>query len=234
MIDQTVLLDWTLDIDVDHVLRGQGADPDNLRRRRPRVVEIAQRALDDGFKLIAPSAIVRELPVIEVRHDRLILADGTPLRSSLLAEQLASAQRVAVIVCTIGPVLEQRASALMATDPAYALALDAFGSVAVDALGAAVCNRLEARAALNHECVSPPLGPGLLGWPVDVGQPQLFGLVEADAIGVTLLPSCQMMPYKSASMLVGFAAQPFQAGRVCDFCGLRQTCRYQQPAARPT
>lgn len=232
-MDQIIRREWTLPIDVDMVLRGQGADPDNVRRRRPRLVEIAQRALDDGLRLIEPTAAYRRLAVSEVRHDRLVLADGAMLRSTLLVEQLASAQQVVVIVCTIGPALEERVSSFMDRDPAYALALDGFGSVAVDALGAALCDQLEMEAAREGRCTSMPLGPGMMGWPVEVGQPQIFSLLDTDAIGVTLQASAQMLPRKSASMVVGVAARPFEAGRTCDFCALRDTCRYQDRTRLP-
>ena len=72
--DFTILLDWQLAIDVDMVLRGQGADPEVIRQRRPRLVEIAQRAVDEGVTLIEPVAIYRTFAVESLRHERLNLA----------------------------------------------------------------------------------------------------------------------------------------------------------------
>jgi hypothetical protein len=40
-----------------------------------------------------------------------------------------------------------------------------------------------------------------------------------------------MIPRKSASMVLGFAPTPFTPGRACDFCALRNTCRYQERSA---
>jgi hypothetical protein len=67
----------------------------------------------------------------------------------------------------------------------------------------------------------------MIGWPVEVGQPQIFGAVDAGAIGVTLNDAAMMTPHKSASMILGFSNAPFSAGRTCDFCALHATCRYQ-------
>ena len=67
----------------------------------------------------------------------------------------------------------------------------------------------------------------MVGWSVEIGQPQIFSNVEAEAIGVTLTDSAQMLPRKSTSLVLGFAPTPFELGTPCDFCALRDTCRYQ-------
>lgn len=235
MIDNTgqiVWQDWRLDIDADQILRGQGADPVIVRQRKPRLLELAERAREDGARLIAPRVLHRTLPVTTLRHDRLILADGTHLISPLLARHLAPAQFISVIVCTIGPELEQTAGALMRDNPAYALALDGYGSAAVEALGTAACHRLEIEAAARQQCTSVPLNPGMVDWDVGDGQPLIFKLLDTAPIGVVLNASAQMIPYKSASMVLGFSASAFESGVVCDFCALRATCRYQDRARR--
>jgi len=231
MNDQVVARDWQLNIDADMVLRGQGADPAIIRQRRPRLVEIAERAVAEGSSLINPVAVYRTLPIENVKHQHLTLAGGAQLTSSLLVDQLAPAQSIALIVCTLGEHLEERISALTPSDPLYALALDGFGSAAAEALGTAVCHRLEETAAQQQQCVSVPLNPGMIDWSVEVGQPQIFSLLDTDVIGVTLNDSAQMQPRKSVSMVLGFAPTPFAAGRACDFCALRNTCRYQDRSA---
>ncbi len=231
MDTQIVRDDLQLTIDVDMVLRGQGADPAVIRQRKPRLVEIAERALAEGEHLIEPVATYRTLPVAELRHERLTLVDGARLTGALLTEHLAPAQQVALIVCTLGAALEQRVSTLMWMDPAYALALDGFGSVAAEALGVAICAQLEEEARRAGLYTSVPLSPGMIGWPVDVGQAQIFSVVDATQIGVTLNDSAQMVPHKSTSLVLGIGREPFDAGRPCDFCTLRETCRYQNHVA---
>lgn len=227
MTDQIVLRDWPLNIDADLVLRGQGADPAVIRARKPRLVEVAERAVQEGSTLIEPAAAYRFAPIASMRHERLILANGAPLTGSLIAQHLSQARYVAMIVCTVGAAIDDRISALMPRDPAYALALDGFGSVAAEALGTELCARLERDASRIGYCTSMPISPGMVGWPVDVGQPQIFSNLDAEAIGVTLNESAQMIPRKSTSLVLGFAPTPFEAGRPCDFCALRNTCRYQ-------
>jgi hypothetical protein len=222
-----ILRDWRLDVDVDIVLRGQGADPAAIRARQPRMVQMAERALSEGLALIEPVVVSRELPVVSLRHEQLTLAGGAQLTGALIAQHLAAAERVALIVCTIGEALERRVAHTMRDEPAYALALDGFGSAAAEALGVAACTRVEQQAARGGWRTSLPLSPGMVGWPVDVGQWQIFSLVDAASIGVTLNESAQMLPRKSLSIALGIGRTPFSAGRVCDFCALRETCRYQ-------
>ena len=230
MTDQIVLRDWQLTIDADMVLRGQGADPAVIRSRKPRLAEIAERAVLEGAALIEPRVAYRFLQIEAMRHEQLILADGVPLAGSLIAQHLSPARYVAVAVCTVGTAIDMRISALMPLDPAYALALDGFGSAAAESLGTALCAHLEQDAARRDYCTSVPLSPGMVGWPVDIGQPQIFGNLDAEAIGVTLNESAQMIPRKSTSLVLGFAPTPFEAGTPCDFCALRSTCRHQRPS----
>jgi len=230
MTDQIVIRDWQLNIDADMVLRGQGADPAIIRARQPRLVELAEQAVQESSWLIEPAVVYRYAPIETMKHERLILADGMPLTGSLIAQRLSPARYIALIVCTVGTSIDERISALMPRDPAYALALDGLGTVAVEALGAELCARLEKDAARMGHCTSVPLSPGMIGWPVAVGQPQIFSNVDADLIGVTLTESAQMIPRKSTSLVLGFAPTPFEEGTPCDFCALRNTCRYQHHA----
>jgi len=227
MADHIVIRDWQLNIDADMVLRGQGADPAVIRARKPRLVDIAERAVQEGATLIAPAAVYRFAPIETLQHERLILTDGVPLTGSLIAQHLAPARYIAMIVCTAGAAIDERIAALMPRDPAYALALDGLGTAAVEALGAELCVRMEQDAARMGHCTSVPIGPGMVGWPVEVGQPQIFSNLDTAVIGVTLTESAQMIPRKSTSLVLGFAPTPFEAGTPCDFCALRNTCRYQ-------
>ena len=96
--------------DVDAVLRGQGADAAILRARRPRLVEVAEKARQDSFSLLAPKVVYQEFKVEGVQHERLLLQGGGRIESKLLAQQLAAANRVIVILTTIGMELEERVS----------------------------------------------------------------------------------------------------------------------------
>jgi hypothetical protein len=227
MSAQITITNWLLDIDVDMVLRGQGADPAVVRQRRPRLVEIAGQALEEGVALIEPAVIYRILPVENMRHEIFHLSGGGKLTGATLVQHMVASQKIAFIVCTLGSALERRVSALLPSDPSYAFALDGFGSAALETLGVAICSKLESEFRAEGLFTSVPLNPGILGWPVDVGQPQIFSIIDAAQIGVSLNDSAQMFPHKSTSTILGISPTPFSEGRTCDFCNMRETCRYQ-------
>ncbi len=230
-----VWTDWELDLDVDQVLRGQGADPHVIRLRRPALVAVTERALTDGRPLLQPVVAYRDFPVREMRHERLTLEGGGHLAGKLIGEHLAAAERVAVAVCTIGEAIDTRLAQVMDDDPVLGLALDGLGSAAVEALAAAVCRRVETMAGERGQQVSIPLSPGMMGWPVVDGQNQIFSLMDASEAGVSLTSSGMMIPRKSLTMVLGIGAHVLAAGSACDYCSLSETCRYQDhyPLVRP-
>jgi hypothetical protein len=134
---------------------------------------------------------------------------------------------VVVIVCTVGRELEEHASQVMASDPTYGLALDGLGSAATDALAAATCDHFEKQAELEGLRTTMPIFPGMVGWPVSEGQLQVFSLLQADLIGVRLLPSGMMVPRKSLTLVIGLGAEVSTEGTPCDYCTMRDGCRYR-------
>jgi hypothetical protein len=171
--------------------------------------------------------LYRVIEVESLRHENLTLVGGARLSGGLVAEHLGAAQRVAVALCTVGAALEDRATAVMEEDPSLGLALDGCGSSAAEALANRACHFFESLAAEAGEKATIPLSPGMIGWPVETGQPELLALVDADEIGVRVFPSGMMQPRKSVSFVVGMGSQVASGGRTCDYCNLRETCSYK-------
>ena len=216
-----------LDFDVDAVLRGQGADPAAIRSRSPRLVEIAERALEEGRALLEPQILYRELDVKVLRHECLVLGGGFSLSGTLISEHLGAAERVALILCTVGGTLDSYVEEVFKNDGVYGLALDGVGSAAVEALANAGCKYFEDQATEDGLQSSIPISPGMLGWPVDVGQPEIFSILEPAQINVSLSKYGLMMPRKSLTLVLGFGPMMQTSGRTCDYCAMRATCRYQ-------
>jgi hypothetical protein len=219
--------DWELPLTIDHVLRGQGADPQRLRQRRPALVEIAAWALREGLPLLQPVVLAQEFQIQGIRHEELILASQARLRSALLTQHLAGARKVVIMVCSVGPQLEAITAEMLATDPLQALALEGVGTAAVEMLAAQVANRWETRSQAEGLSASIPLSPGMVGWPVEAGQRQIFSMLNPASIGVRLTEGGMMVPRMSISQLLGFGEHMALQGRTCDYCNLKETCRYQ-------
>ena len=216
-----------LDFGVDAVLRGQGAEPGAIRARSPRLVELAERALEEGNTLLEPQTLYRELDVDALRHERLVLDGGSTLSGGLISEHLGPADHVVLILCTVGEALEAHAAKVSKEDIVYGLALDGVGSAAVEALANAACKYFEDQADGHGLQSSIPISPGMVGWPVDKGQPEIFEILEAAQINVHLTEYGLMMPRKSLTMVLGLGQTMKTEGRTCDYCAMRETCRYQ-------
>jgi hypothetical protein len=218
--------DFDLSINVDDILRGQGADPEKLRVRKPSIVTAAERAWTEGLPHIRPTALVREVMVRSHTHDRILLDDPTRLTGPLVTQHLAGAQRVDAILCTIGAELEELSARLFDNDPLFALALDGLGNAAVEQLGQQVCRRIGESVQIDGLTTSTPLSPGEPEWPVEVGQPQIFALVEAAKIGIQITAGGMMIPKKSISFVLGVGPDMSQI-EPCEVCNLRESCRYR-------
>jgi hypothetical protein len=218
--------DWNLTLCVDDILNGQGIDPQIVRKGKPLLLKVAERALAEGASLIHPVALTKEVVVRQHRHERILLVGGTALTGPLVTHQLSGAQRVIAAVCSIGSELENAAARLLGEDPLYALALDGLGNAAVEGLSQQVCRRIGEGPQTEGLQASSPLSPGSPEWPVEVGQPQIFALLDPSKAGVTLTSGGMMIPKKSVSFVVGLGQEMSQAS-MCSVCSLMETCRYQ-------
>jgi hypothetical protein len=222
-----LLEDIKFEIGVDDVLRAQGADPAVIRERKPHLVEIAKRALEEGYSLLQPMLLYERLAAQSFKHETMKLANGGSLRGRLIAQHLAPAEEVIIILSTVGFPLEERSAELVKTDPVGGLAMEGVGSAGVEALANAACNYFEKEALKRGKSTTIPLSPGMEGWPVDQGQTEIFSLIDSKAIGITLTPSYLMLPRKSLSMVIGIGEDILVKGTTCDYCSMKETCRYQ-------
>jgi hypothetical protein len=227
-----ILDDWNLRLSVEDVLRGQGADPAVLRSRRPRLYEVAAQALHDGLALVHTQVLYERFLVETILHERVCLAGGGELKGKAMVQHLANAQEILAAVCTIGPELEAYATKVMETEMVRGLALYGVGSAAVEALTNAACLHFELEAAQRGWQTTIPLSPGMIGWSVEEGQPQIFSLLDGNRIGVTLNGAAIMQPLKSLSLVLGQGLELANKGTTCDYCAMRETCKYQSSYAQ--
>jgi hypothetical protein len=220
------LSSFELSLTVDDVLRGEGTDPDVARTRRPALLEAAAIALQTGVAKLHPAALSNKVKVCEHRHERIYLQDGTEISNSLVAHHLAGAKQVVFVVCTIGSELEAFASSQMQANPLLALALDGLGNAAVEVLSQQICAQVGKQAQSLGLTASAPISPGLPEWPVEIGQPLIFSMLDPLQVGITLTSSGMMVPKKSISFILGIGRDAIQTD-LCDLCNLRERCHYR-------
>ncbi len=221
----TLLTGWPLEIKVEAILHGQGMDPQVVHSSKPLLLASAERALAEGLSLLHPTTLLREIGVREHRHNRILFENGAEMTGPLVARHLAGALRVFAVLCTIGPELENEVSRLLGEESLYALALDGLGNAAVEELSQQVCAHIGEQILSSNLTASTPLSPGSADWPVEIGQREIFGLLDASKAGISLTFSGMMIPKKSMSFVVGIGPDMSQTG-LCEICSLKDTCRY--------
>ncbi|MHC1770639.1 MAG: hypothetical protein AB9907_02695 [Flexilinea sp.] len=223
-----VLYDWDIPLEVDDVLTGQGADPLIIRKRSPRLIPVAEKALTEAKSLIKPVVIFRILDVKSFAHNRLILDDGHVLFGDFVSDHLPNVAQVIIAACTISDNLGKRVSEIIGDDIVYALALDGAGSSSVQNLAALASKWFEDRTAEKEWTTTIPLNPGMIGWPVSVGQKQIFDILDYESKEIILSESSLMMPFKSLSFVLGIGPDVETKGSQCQYCSLQTSCFYSK------
>ena len=77
-----------------------------------------------------------------------------------------------------------------------------------------------------------PLNPGMVGWPLDIGQQQIFSLLDGEEINVSLTDSWMMVPNKSLSLVMGIGPNVSAYETSCEYCSLKGICKYQNHYAK--
>jgi len=141
----------------------------------------------------------------------------------------APADRVGVAVCTIGPALEaEGATHTSGGRLIEALLIEAIGSAAAEAAADALNLKL---CHVAHDLglrAAPRVSPGYGAWDT-AAQRDLLALLPVERLGIALTDGGMMVPRKSISFAVSFAAPSTlesEPGSPCRHCGLAR-CRHR-------
>jgi hypothetical protein len=226
-VETQIRSDWQLAITVDMVLRGQGAEPQKVRARQPQLVALAERAIAEGMGLVHPQAAFRRLDICGITRSCLTLRGGSELEGFGIARKLAGCRGVYLAVATLGKDLEEEMGRAAQTNLPWEFALDGFGTAAIGVLSNAICRFFAELAAKEGLRATNQSYPGMRGWSLAEGQTQIFTLVDALSIGVSLNPSFLMVPRKSLSMAIGFGTHAQPPVHLCDECSVSAKCRHK-------
>ena len=224
-----VVRDVRLTLETSNVLRRQGVREYSKLKSEIETITNELLIIVNNDSLLEPAIAYETYPVIEVGHQQISLEGSIVLHGAILPLVLGEAEEVAVAVCTVGPRLEGKVTDYFnGGESLRGLLLDGIGSAAVDTLSSELCQLMSAEASLRGYQVSSPLCPGGPTFPLSE-QWQLFELVPAEEIGVSLTSSGVMVPRKSLSMVIGMGPQMRSWTKVesCAHCNLRETCRYR-------
>jgi len=228
----SVITDINLDLDIDVVLRRpriwQNA------RLKPQVEGLLHELLAsvESARLLKPSIVHSSYSVVEIGPDHVLAESNVTLRGTSFHSVLSEAKKLAVVIYTIGPDLENMVTQdFNRTEYLRGLLLDNIGDAALDLLYEEVCQLIKVEAASYGYQGSSPISPGMSGFPISE-QRRLFELVPAREIGVSLTSSGMMVPRKSVSMVIGMGPKmpQWSQAEACARCGSGDTCPYRVTA----
>lgn len=191
------------------------------------VRERVLRAIEDSRGKLRPRGIYTLHEVVSQDRRSLTLADGATFTGPI-GEFLGGARRVAVFVATAGPeVVRMTEEAFASRDTLGGLIYNALGSQVAEAVVERILDDLRGQAG-PEEALTLRYSPGYCGISLEQ-QRTVFRLVEAQRVGVVLLPTLIMKPVKSVSGLVGVGPREAVAayGNPCDRCPLLD-CRMRR------
>jgi len=204
--------------------------PDGTFAQRGR---IRRDALDllERERLLAAAYCYRIVPLDEPPGE-VLRAGGAVLEASRLVPDGGRLTALAFGICTLGPAIERRMTALFAERRmSLALALDRVGNDLLFALARRLQDRIVAEARKYRLTVAGELRAGDPGLPLET-QAVVQRLSGADAIGVSVTPGQVLHPVKSISMVLGVGVDlPLAHWSRCDDCPSARKCTMSGRAA---
>lgn len=221
-----VLKDFTVTLNVPEAMKGRGGHLARLAER-PVWRDMYESALPEARGLVRPAIAYGICPVTGSDETCLCVADGERLESPVVARLFAEAPEVLLAIFTVGPLLEARVAERQAAgDYPAAFVLDLLGALALNEVGQVAFQAIEDLAESRGVQASIPLNPGTTHWPLS-GNRVLVNLAPAAEIGVEMLDSGMLRPFKSISYAVALGKDVLtpDQGSSCDYCDTRDLCR---------
>ena len=220
--------DWVITLDEAQFLSVQS---DSFMRllASPTMRATFRQAMEEVNQALEPRACWERFPIREIRHDKLVLSDGTRIGGGPVVRVMGGASELVLAVCTIGAQPDQLIAAARRANQWFKVTLlHEISTWAVGLLRQELCQHLAHMLQAEGLRVSAPLSPGESEWPI-TDQRAIFSLLDATQIGVSLSDSMMMQPIWSLSLAVGCGTQPIGVENAsnCEFCTIRERCRYR-------
>jgi len=222
-----------LKIEEEEVLRYQGCHNNKLKKVNKTIMKITREEIERGYNLFEPQGIYSPIKIKQISFSdgRVDLKNGFSLNfSNSIINLLEGTNCLVLGVVTIGSTLENKVSELFSQgEYPRAIALDAVGTVAVEALSKYVRNLICQEVKDRNLQITRHFSPGYNDWDISQ-QKDIFKIIPADKIGVSLTESCMILPRKSLSWIIGIGkdiGMLLKEKDACKICKLKN-CQYRK------
>jgi hypothetical protein len=168
------------------------------------------------------------------RRDSLSLSEGKMVVGEQelnvgrqIAGYLRESEWIALFLCTAGPLFAAKTNELNRNgDMMEAFLLDAIGSLTVEKAMDQIQQQLSEEVHQQGMQTSNRYSPGYCNWDLQE-QKKLFHLIGDNPVGITLTPSCLMVPAKSVSGIIGIGTHLRRYAYGCAICN-NSNCIYRR------
>lgn len=214
-MEMKIIKDFPIRVDEKEVLRLLGYRKKEADRSTLQLLKEKEKELPE---LISPKAVYAIFDKSNVHRHPVF----------------KGAEKVALCICTIGPSLERKVTALMNEGNLLeGVILDALGSEATEEVANYANTEICREIDQLHLFPSRRFSPGYGKWGIEE-QRLIFSLLPGKTIDVQLNPSCMMVPRKSISFAVNLLSHPDPRLKKspCHFCQL-PICPYRKDEQPP-
>ncbi len=191
-------------------------------RQRLRAAALEQVRVEG----LAQAAFSYRIVALETPVGETLRLAGESLHAPWMIPASGQLTALACAVCTVGPLLAARVTALFREKRASAaLALDAVGNELLFAVSRRAQDRILGEARRQGLTVCGELRPGDPGLGLDA-QAAVLRLAQAHSVDVSLHGGHTLLPLKSTSMVLGVGIDlPVASWSRCDHCPTRAKCK---------
>ncbi len=164
-----------------------------------------KKEIESASHFIKPSGHSLDCRILNQTDDAVTLDSGISLQSKKLSKILENAEKVTLLICTIGKLLPDETARLMKNEEiTRAVILDAIGSEAVEAFADYMTGVLMQENTVFGLKPSMRYSPGYGDLNTETHK-EILPLLEADKIGVGChKESFILIPEKSISAIIGW------------------------------
>ena len=217
------------DINRNEIYRLAGIKSNN-KKLLPKLEQIIDEKIFQAQNLMVPKALYIINDVAEVDDENIYFKNKNQIRVKTFRKNISSIEKMAIALCTIGNIIDEEIYFLN-NKGSYteALILDIIGSVAVEdianKINFLVCERAEYMGLQTSQRFSPGYGNFDLS-----EQKNIFKMLNAGEIDVSLTKSLMMVPKKSISFCVYLGKLKKDMPKQCTICGL-VNCEFRRHKA---
>jgi hypothetical protein len=214
-----------LDISRIRIERVMGYEPNTIPEPFPEMIDEVLSVASDycdiqgGYKIFDDLTLEKEVHLITVQKVSLDI-------QRIIFNQIKTAERIALFVCTAGPKIGEWSRKLMSEgDLMRGYIVDVIGSEvveeAMDKIQEALSLKMK-EAGLN---ITNRYSPGYCNWNVSE-QHKLFSLLPKNFCGIKLTDTALMYPIKSVSGIIGIGKNLRFNSYTCHICDMHN-CLYR-------